>query len=350
MRDRVAIVYDEPIPSRYRIAGEEKAVVGVLEAVHAVHRALVELGHSVTVIPLSLPYEATRNALHSLNVDLVFNLFEGFPGDTQSEAIVPEIMSEMGFPYTGCPASALKTALDKVKVKKMLLSNGIPTPDFQLLSPQKMNIFRLKYPCIVKPMREDASHGITAESVVRDFSSLENRVKAMKELYGTQALVENYIEGREFNATVLGNLRCTVLPVSEIIFSLPPEMPAILTFEAKWNPDSVYYRGTKAVCPSKITRREQLYIQETAIAAFRLLGCSGYARVDMRMDKKGHIFVIEINPNPDISPEAGAVRQAAAAGMKYTRFIDRILKLALEKRKIDDKNKTRSTRRQTSAA
>jgi D-alanine-D-alanine ligase len=350
MRYRVAIVYNEPAPSRYDNAGEGKAVLGILEAMRAVHRALVELGHTVNVISLSPPYEKARNTLHSLNVDLVFNLFEGFPGEAKSEAIVPEILSEKGMPYTGCPASALKTALDKVKTKKMLLAAGILTPDFQLLNPQKMNIFRLNYPCIVKPAGEDASHGITTESVVKDFSSLVNRVKIISDLYGKQALVENYIEGREFNVTVLGNLRCTALPISEIVYSLPPELPTILTFEAKWERDSVYYRGTRVVCPAKITGRERTSINEIALATFRLIGCSGYARIDMRMDKQGHIYVIEVNPNPDISPEAGAVSQASAAGMKYPQFIDKIIKLAWEKKRNDDKDKARNHIRQVSIA
>jgi D-alanine-D-alanine ligase len=333
MRNRIAIVYNRPHPSRYDNTHEVKALLSVLPCVTAVHRTLIGLGYSVTIVPLSPPAEQARNVLYSLDAGLIFNLFEGFPGDPRSEAIVPEILSELGVPYTGCSASVLRIALDKVRVKKMLLSAGIPTPDFQLLSPQKLNVFRLEYPCMVKPSSEDAGHGITAESVVFDFSSLEKCVKKISDSYGDQALVEEFIGGREFNSTVIGNARCTVLPASEIVYSLPPEMPAILTFDAKWEPESTYYKGTKAVCPAEITHREKVAIQQTALAAFRLLGCSGYARVDMRMDETGVINVIEVNPNPDISPDAGAVRQAAAAGMKYSQFIDEIIRLALDKRK-----------------
>jgi D-alanine-D-alanine ligase len=347
MRKRIAIVYNRPRPSRYDITHELKAVLGVLPCVTAVHRALIELGHSVTIIPLSPPGEQVRSTIYSLDAGLVFNLFEGFPGEPETETLVPEICSELGLPYTGCPASTLRIALDKVELKKILIKAGIPTPDFQLLSPQKMNIFRLKYPCIVKPVGEDASHGINAESVVNDFSSLEKRVKAISDSYGEQALVEEYIDGREFNVTILGNARFTILPVSEIVYSLPPELPRILTFDAKWEPDSVYYKGTESVCPARISHQEQVAIHKTALAAFRLIGGSGYARVDMRMDSNGVINVIEINPNPDISPDAGIVRQAATAGMKYTRFIDEIVKIALGKKKNDSKNKARIIRGQS---
>jgi len=256
MHTRVAIVYNKPVPSRYDTTGEEKAVKGVLDAVTAVHHSLVELDYEVTCLPLAPPVEQVIKTLNSQDVDLVFNLFEGFPGEPQTEAIVPEILSEIGIPFTGCSASILRAALDKVKIKRMLISAGILTPDFQLLSPQKMNIFRLKFPCIVKPVKEDASHGITVESVVYNFTTLEKRVKTISDLYGEQALVENFIDGREFNVTMLGNARYTILPVSEIVFSLPPMMPAILTFHAKWEPDSIYYKGTKVVCPAKITHRE----------------------------------------------------------------------------------------------
>ncbi len=347
MHNRIAIVYNRPLPSRYSSAREEKAVLGVLPCVTAVHRALIELGHNVTVIALSPPYEQVRSILSSLDVHLVFNLFEGFPGEPQTEAVVPEILSEQGRPYTGCSAPVLKLALDKVKVKKLLITAGIPTPDFQLLNPQKMHIFRLKFPCIVKPVSEDASHGITAESVVNDFSSLEKRVKLISDTYDEQALVEEFIDGREFNVTVMGNTRYTVLPASEIVYSLPPDTPPLLTFEAKWEPDSLYYKGTQAVCPAKITHKEQVSIHDIALAAYQLLGCSGYARVDMRMDNAGKLNVIEVNPNPDVSPDAGAARQAKAAGMSYKQFIEKIVKLALEKKRHGRQNPNHERRRQT---
>jgi D-alanine-D-alanine ligase len=159
--------------------------------------------------------------------------------------------------------------------------------------------------------------------------------------------VEEFIDGREFNITVMGNAHCSTLPASEIVYSLPPEMPAVLTFDAKWEPDSIYYQGTKPVCPAVINHKEQISIHETAMAAYRLLGCSGYARVDMRMDKKGKINIIEVNPNPDISPGSGAARQAAAAGMSYKKFIERIIRLALEKKPHGRHNTTHERRRQT---
>ena len=345
---RVAIIYNEPCPSRYDTTGEAKAVLGVLNAVAAVHRALLELGYDVTRVPLTPPLEQARVKLRSLDMDLVFNLFEGFCGHPETEALVPEALSELGIPFTGCPGTVIRLALDKAKVKVILKAAGIPTPDFQLLNPQTLHMFQLNYPCIVKPRGEDASHGLTIESVVSNFASLEKQVRAISESYGGSALVEESIGGREFNATVLGDIETTVLPVSEIVYSLPSGIPRIVTFAAKWEPDSPYFHGTGVTCPADLGAEEQKCITGAAAAAFELLGCRCYARVDMRMDKEGQVNVIEVNPNPDISPGSGTVRQAEAAGMTYIRFIEKIVKLVAEKDHHENQYPAYAAKRQAS--
>lgn len=332
MRRRVAVVYNEPVKSRYDQRGEQAAVSGVLEAVEAVHDALLKLGYGVVKVPLVPPLPRAQERLAVVKADLVFNLFEGFAGHPETEADIAEILAALKMPFTGCPPGALKLALDKARTKTFLKNAGINTPDFQLLRPETLSSFRLSYPCIVKPRREDASHGLSAQNVVSDFASLEKQVTAVSRYYGGQALVEHFIEGREFNITVLGG---TVLPVSEIDYLLPEGTPRLLTFAAKWQPDSPYFRGTIVVCPAEIEDKERKNISQTALNVFGLLGCRGYARVDMRLDGAGQLNVIEANPNPDISPGAGTIRQAKAAGMAYPQFIEKIVKLALEKEKDD---------------
>ncbi|MGD9143784.1 MAG: ATP-grasp domain-containing protein [Dehalococcoidia bacterium] len=338
MPKSIAIVHNQASPSLYDKSRETKAVSSILACVEAVRQALLKLKYDVVVVPLSPPAEQVRETLEGLDVSLVFNLFEGFPGQSSSEPLVPQILSEIGKPYTGCSASALKKALDKFGAKKMLRAEGIATPDFQLLNPGKIRLFRLNFPCIVKPGYQDASHGITPESVINDIQSMERRINEIYENYHNPSLVEEYIEGREFNVTVIGSSRPEVLPVSEIIFTLPPEMPAILTFDAKWEEDSVYYKNTRVVCPAEITAKEKESVKKLVLAAFRLLYCSGYARIDMRMDKSGQLNVIEINPNPDISPEAGVAVQASAAGVNYNGLIEKIVKLALDRKKDGHKD------------
>ena len=334
---RIALVYNEPERSDYGAAEEYNAVEAVLEAVDAVHEALLKLDFDVTVISLLPPLEQAAKELTDLDTDLVFNLFEGFSDSPETEAIVPEILSAVGIPFTGCPGPVLRLALDKAETKLILKAARIQTPDFQLLNTETMSTFQLDYPCIVKPCRGDASNGLSAESVVHDFSALERQVSRICHSFGGDALVAKFLPGREFNATVMGNSELTVLPVSEIVYSLPPEMPEILTFDAKWEDDSPYFKGTKPVCPAEIEAEEHRRIAETITAAYRLLGCRGYARVDMRLDGEGELNVIEVNPNPDISPGTGAARQAEAAGMPYSQFIERIVQLALDRK--DDENR-----------
>jgi D-alanine-D-alanine ligase len=338
VRQRLVIVYNEPQASRYSSTNEEKAVLGVMDAVNAVHEALLELGHEVTLLPLVPPLAEARKKLEALKVDAVFNLFEGFCGEPETEVLVPVTLTKMRIPYTGCHANILKLALDKAGVKKILKEAGIPTPDFQVISPKTLDAFKLNFPCIVKPRAEDASHGITADSLVKDTAALERQVDVITEKYHSGALVEHFLGGREFNATVMGNKECVVLPVSEIVYLLAPEIPRILTFEAKWEPGSIYFKGTAVDCPAKVTELEREEIANTAMAAFKLVVGRGYARMDMRMDENGKLNIIEVNPNPDISPGTGAARQSAAAGMSYAEFIGRLLSLTLERDKNDVNN------------
>ncbi|MFH1381955.1 MAG: ATP-grasp domain-containing protein [Chloroflexota bacterium] len=324
----VAIVYNQPDTGRYQNMGEEKAILGVLDEVGAVNQALEGLGYIVQQVPLVPPLAQARERIRSLQVDLVFNLFEGFDGCPETEAVVAGWLGELGVPVTGCPAETLALALDKARAKQLLEAASINTPRYQLLNPGNLPTFYLRYPCIVKPSGEDASHGVSEESVVNDSAALAVQVARISRLFGGTALVEEFIDGREFNVTVMGDDEVTVLPVSEIVYSLPVGMPRVLTFAAKWEPDTVYFQHTKVTCPAEIDDGLRGRIRETAKAVFRLFGGRGYARVDMRLGADGELAVLEMNPNPDISPGSGAARQAEATGASYQQFIERIIHLA----------------------
>jgi D-alanine-D-alanine ligase len=327
----ITVIYNKFVFSYYSGTGEEKAVSGVMTEAEAVKKALLESGHQVACIPLSLPFEESRETISNLKTDLIFNLFEGFPGCPETEADICQVFTDFDIPYTGCPPKALRLALNKAETKSLLKIGKINTPDFQLMTPGTLADFSLEFPCIIKPNSEDASHGITKDSVVCDFQELEMQIKKVSMQYQTgEALVEEYIDGREFNTTVTGNIKKKVLAISEIEFSLPPELPSIITYTGKWEVESQYYKGTKPVCPAQITETEKQKIIEIAEKACTITGCRGYARVDMRMDKQGRIHVLEVNPNPDISPDSGAALQANTIGMTYTEFIKSIVLLAME--------------------
>jgi D-alanine-D-alanine ligase len=303
----------------------------VLESVEAVGKALIELKHDLVLLPISPPVENIKTELQSAGADLLFNLFEGFCGYPETEAIVPDTAEALGIPYTGCPSSVLRLALDKAKAKTLLKSAGIRTPSGQVLNPDNLAEFNLKFPCIVKPRAEDASHGLSDLSVVHDLESLKRQVITISKAYGGEALVEEFIGGREFNATVMGNEKYTTLPPSEIVYTLPPGVPKLLTFSAKWETGSMYYLNTQLTCPAQITPAEKAAITKVITKVYPLFGCKGYARVDMRLDDDGKVNVIEVNPNPDISPGTGAARQSAAAGWTYPQFMQKIVNLAFER-------------------
>jgi len=331
LRPKIALIYNAPSPELYSTPVEQKASLTITDSVDAIFQALVNSGYPVIRVPLFPPIESAKESLRSLQTDLIFNLFEGFDGSPESEAEITEFLDELGITYTGCSTAALSFGLDKINTKAHLAAMGAETPRYQLLGPKTLSWFHLDYPCIVKPYADDGSNGISEESVVNDFATLEKQVNEIGRLFGKRALVEEYIDGREFNITVLGTRPPRALPVSEIVYSLPPGMPKILTFSAKWEPESIYFKGTKAVCPADINTDLQDQITQTALLAFRLLGSRGYARIDFRLSHEGKLTIIELNPNPDISPDAGAAIQARATGMSYNQFIEQIVQLALQR-------------------
>jgi D-alanine-D-alanine ligase len=329
VRPKIAIIYNAPKPELYGTDLEKKASLTILECVDAVYHALTDLGYPADRIPLLPPMESTKEILRGLKVDLVFNLFEGFDGSPETEAAITDYVAEIGLNHTGCTGTALSFGLDKINTKAHLSAMGANTPRYQVLAAETVSRFHLDYPCIVKPYAEDGSNGISEDSVVFDFPALEKQVTYISRLFKKRVLVEEYVDGREFNVTVLGTNPPSALPVSEIVYSLPAGMPRILTFSAKWDSQSVYYQGTKAVCPAEIDAGLHERIAQSALLAFRLLGSRGYARVDFRLDQQNRLKIIELNPNPDISPDAGAALQAGVAGLKYPQFIEHIVQLAL---------------------
>jgi len=328
---KIALIYNAPIPSLYDARGESKAETGVLDAVKAIRRSIKSLGHNLVEVPLLPPVEKVRQKILEIRADVIFNLFEGFAGLPRTEAEVASFLEESGAAYTGCPPAALSLALDKPAAALRLQQFAIRTPDHQLLDGMNAGTFRLPFPCIVKPAADDASHGLSENSVVFDETSLAREIQATVERYDSApALVEEFLGGREFNATVFGVVRPEVLPLSEIIYTLPAGLPKILTFAAKWEPQSAYFQNTNVKCPADVAPELASELRATAIAAFKAIGCRGYARVDMRLDAAGRPVVMEVNANPDLAPDAGTFRQANKSGLSYKGMAERIIGFALE--------------------
>mgnify|MGYP003340928904 CR=1 FL=1 len=244
------------------------------------------------------------------------------------------IFELLGVRYTGSDPLTLGTALNKVRVKEILSYHGLPTPKFQLVvDAAKFRIDpKMRFPMIVKPSREDASIGIEAESVVKTPVALRRRVRHVIEQYAQPALVEEYIDGRELNVGILGNGKPVVFPISEIdMTALPKHFPRIITYNAKWMEGCDEYELTRGVCPAPLPAAVTKAVKAMALKAYHVLGCRDYARVDIRLAKNNKPFILEVNPNPDISDEAGFARSARAYGYEFEELAGKIVETALKR-------------------
>lgn len=293
---------------------------------------LVEAGYSAAVIPLSRSLMTFLKRIRELKVDVLINFCEGFLGRPQLEANVAGVFELLGITFTGNNSRALALCQDKFKAKAILHAFGLPTAKGMLVASPEMPV-EMKFPLIVKPNFEDASLGVFPDSVVHDQKSLSERIQNILERYKQPALVEEYIDGREFNVAIMDGERPEALPVSEIDFSgLSGDTPRIISYEAKWFEDHLLYIKTPPVCPARIDDALRTGLQQLAAAAFQAMGCRDYVRVDFRMGRDGRIVILEVNPNPDISLNAGYVRGLQAAGVSYLEFWERMIERALARK------------------
>lgn len=275
-----------------------------------------------------------RQAVGAFRPEVVVNLCESLHGDARYEPCVAALLERLQVAYTGCPPAALRSCLDKAGSTALLARAGVPVPrSWLVVDPERLpSTDELVYPLIVKPNREDGSTGIFPDSVAHDRLGLKRAVRRLADELGGAAVIQRYIEGREVNVGLLGAAPMRVLPLAEIDFgAMPAGQPRIVSYAAKWAPESSEWHGTRVVA-GRFPPRVAHALRRVAAAAARALDLAGYARVDLRVDAAGRPFVVDVNPNCDLGPDAGLARAAARAGFRYPELVWTIVCAALRRR------------------
>lgn len=306
------------------------------ETIHALSEAIA-LNHDVTLIEADENFfEKVKNA----KPDIVFNVSEGMYGVSR-EAQIPAILEMLQIPYTGSDPQTLSICLDKARTKEILTYYNIKNPKFIIAdNSESLNLVDLNYPLIVKPVFEGSSKGIFSSSFVNNDEEIKNEVNRIVNEYGQEALIEEFLEGREFTVAILGNNgSAEALPVVEINFNEFPEGTVpIYSYEAKWILDTKENPLDVFTCPAKIDNTLEQKIKNIAIDTFKILKCKDWSRIDVRLDKNGEPNIIEVNPLPGIlpNPEENSCypKAARSAGLNYADMINKVLFVAAKRYNI----------------
>lgn len=308
-----------------KVNGDAEAEYDSPATIESIRQAIESLGHEVVLLEANAELPAR---LPEAKVDVVFNIAEGLAGRNR-EAQVPALCELCGIPYTGSDSATLALALDKALTKRILRQHGVLTPEFQTMSTGKEKLLpHLRFPLIVKPVAEGSSKGIAQKGVVDDEQALRQVVRELIEKYRQPALIEEYITGREFTVGLLGDRRPRVLPPMEICFKDPSLSRPIYDYDVKqeWE-KHVFYK-----CPAELSTSQLRAIERAARDTFQALDCRDVARVDMRMNAQGDVYVLEINPLPGLTPGySDLVLISQAAGMDYRALIAEILSGGLKR-------------------
>jgi D-alanine-D-alanine ligase len=293
---------------------------------------LTAMGHEVRILPVHDDLGDIRRASEEWKPQIAFNLLEGFDDIVIFDQNVVSHLELLKLPYTGCNPRGLVLARDKSLSKKLLAYHRIPVPEFEVVRigrpPRRPK--RLSFPLIVKSLTQEASIGISQASVVDSDEKLKERVAFIHESIGTAAIMERYIEGREIYVGILGNHLLQALPVWELYFTNMPEgSRRIATDRVKWSVKYQKKYGIDSGLARELTDAQSEAIQHVCKRAYRALELSGYARVDLRLDEAGNVWVLEANPNPQIARGEDFAASAEKVGLGYEAVLQRIINLGL---------------------
>jgi D-alanine-D-alanine ligase len=322
VKKTIGLVHNEPIPE-----GETnwESSTDVMAQVEAIETSLAELGHTTVRIPFTRDLGRFVQKAKEAGLSMAFNLCESVDDNPQFVAHPAAVLELLNIPFTGSPAAALMSTTDKHLVKLALRAAGLNTPEALLFSGEDQISFKhMQFPVILKPQFQDASIGIDQESVISHPGRLIQTLQEFYALYGP-IVAEDYIDGREFNISLIGTQNPEILPAAEIDFSgYPDDLFKIVGYRAKWEPDSIEYQESRRAFPT-LPEREKAEMDKISAQCYQLFGLRDYGRVDLRLSQSGKIYVLEINANPCLSPDAGFPAAAKQSGLDYTAMVEKLV-------------------------
>ena len=329
---KVLVLFDgvQPTPIDADLSEEMKTEEWETEA--NVMAALKELGHTAEHLAIFDDVDLVRQKMESFQPDVLFNLVEQFKNNPGFDQNIVSLLEMQGVPFTGCGSTGLTLCKHKGISKKILGHHGILTPNFMVVprGQRSGGPRQLKFPILVKPVKEEASYGISRNSFVQNDEQLRERIAFVHEKYKSDAIAEEYIEGRELYVSIMGNTRLTVLPIRELMFrEIPANEPRIATYKAKWDEKYRKRWGLEGQFAEKLDLALVNEIEKMCKDIYRLLTIDGYARIDLRLTAENKPYFIEANPNPHLAADEDFAQSALKAGLKYTELIQAIISLGM---------------------
>ncbi len=333
-KKRILVIMHKDLVPPDSLDGLTPEQIAPFKTEHDILSALRRLGHDAHPLGISSNLGALRQSIIEGEPHIIFNLLEEFDGEAVMDYQVVSYLELLRMAYTGCCPRGMLLARDKALSKQILAYHRIPVPDFAVFLRDRTvrRPRRLGFPLFVKSLNEEASLGISQASIVEDDEKLKERVTFIHERIGTDAIAEQYIEGREFYVGILGNQQLKVLPIWELLFTkMPDDVPHIATAKVKWDLEYQKRRGIKTAEAKDLPDGMADRIRSVCKRIYRILDLTGYARIDLRMTPEGKIYILEANPNPQLALGEDFADAATAAGIPYDQLCQRIVDLGLRR-------------------
>jgi D-alanine-D-alanine ligase len=325
-RTRILLLHNRPV-----LASDHPEAASEAEILETAETALAQLrdaGFAVDKLAIDRDPLLLLRLIRRQRPQAVFNLFEGTGEEGDSEGMMAALLENAGLPFTGSPAFALALARDKYRCKRLFQGAGLATPNFAVFSSPRLPPLSLRRPLIIKPALQDASIGLDHKSVVTNRAELVSKARSVLKSYGPPVLVEEFIDGKEFEVSIVEYRGRRLLAVGEVRFTDELRW-RIVTYSAKWRPGSRDDLATPVTYPAVVTSAVRRRLYALALAAFDLLGCRDYARADIRLGRDGKAMLLEMNPNPSYHPSAGFVKSLATMGLTHAQCTVGLVEAAL---------------------